>query len=380
MKSSNNKHLFTGNEAAAEAAILAGCRYYYGYPITPQNELVHHMAIRMPEVGGTFLQVESEIAAINMVYGSAAAGARVMTSSSGPGISLMQEGLSYLAGSELPCVIVNVQRGGPGLGDISPSQADYFQAVKGGGHGDYRLVVLAPASVQEIADLIYDAFDIADRYRNPVMVLADAQLGQMVEPVEFKKTPKTYQSVKKWALTGAEGRARNVIKSFYPVKGELEAFNIRLQRKYRTIQQQEVRYEAVNMQGAEIILVAYGTCARICKEAIRRAGKAGLNIGLLRPITLWPFPQEPLRRLAKKVKAFCVVEMSAGQMLEDVKLAVLGHCPVHFYGRMGGGVPSSKEVLKKVLSILTPEGSIPELEMEDIPPGLGKGLYFSTIP
>lgn len=380
MKSLNDKkHLLTGNEAAAEAAILAGCRHYYGYPITPQNELINHMAVRMPQVGGTFLQAESEIAAIYMAYGSAAAGARVMTSSSGPGISLMQEGLSYLAGSELPCVIVNVQRGGPGLGDISPSQGDYFQAVKGGGHGDYHTIVLAPASVQEIADLVYDAFDLADRYRNPVMLLGDAQLGQMMEPVEFRKTPRTHQTVKRWALSGAEGRARNIIKSFYPVKGELEAFNIRLQRKYRTIEQEEGRYEEVNTQGAEIILVAYGTCARICKEAIRRASGTGLQIGLLRPITLWPFPREPLRRLAKKAKAFCVVEMSAGQMVEDVRLSVLDRCPIHFYGRMGGGIPSSKEVLKKVLNILAPAGTL-ELEIQEIPSELGKGLYFSTIP
>ncbi len=380
MKSLNDKkQLLTGNEAAAESAILAGCRHYYGYPITPQNELINHMAVRMPQVGGTFLQAESEIAAIYMAYGSAAAGARVMTSSSSPGISLMQEGLSYLAGSELPCVIVNMQRGGPGLGDISPSQADYFQAVKGGGHGDYHTIVLAPSSVQEIADLTYDAFDLADRYRNPVMILGDAQLGQMMEPVDFKKTPGTHQTVKKWALTGAEGRPRNIIKSFYPVKGELEAFNIRLQKKYRAIERAEVRYEEVNTQGAEVVLVAYGTCARICKEAIRRASGTGLHIGLLRPITLWPFPKEPLRRLVKKARAFCVVEMSAGQMLEDVKLAVLGRRPVHFYGRMGGGVPSSREVLKKVLNILAPESAL-GLETPEVPSELGKGMYFSTIP
>ncbi|MBI2560781.1 MAG: 3-methyl-2-oxobutanoate dehydrogenase subunit VorB, partial [Planctomycetes bacterium] len=260
------KQLLTGNEAAAEAAILAGCRYYYGYPITPQNELMTHMAIRMPQVGGTFIQAESEIAAINMVYGSAAAGARTMTSSSSPGISLKQEGISYLAGSELPCVIVNVQRGGPGLGDISPSQADYFQAVKGGGHGDYHTIVLAPGSVQEIADLVYDAFDIADKYRNPVMILGDAQIGQMTEPVEFLKPPITNLPAKKWALTGAEGRKRNIIKSFYPVKGQLEAFNAKLQKKYREIERLEVRYEGFNLEGADIVLVAYGTSARICKE------------------------------------------------------------------------------------------------------------------
>ena len=227
----NKKYLLTGNEACAEAAIQAGCRFYYGYPITPQNEILTHMAIRMPQVGGTFIQVESELAAINMVYGSAAAGARTMTSSSGPGISLKQEGISYLAGSELPCVIVNIQRGGPGLGDISPSQADYFQAVKGGGHGDYHTIVLAPGSVQETADLVFDAFDLADCYRNPVMILSDAQLGQMMEPVVFNKKCKPNLYKKDWALTGADGRKRNIIKSFYPVKGELEKFNAKLQKK-----------------------------------------------------------------------------------------------------------------------------------------------------
>lgn len=361
----SNKHLMTGNEAAAEAAIQAGCRYYYGYPITPQNELMNHMAMRMPQVGGTFIQAESEIAAIYMAYGSAAAGARVMTSSSSPGISLKQEGISYLAGSELPCVIVNVQRGGPGLGDISPSQADYFQAVKGGGHGDYHTLVLAPSSVQELADLVYDAFDLADRYRNPVMVLGDAQLGQMVEPVEFSRPPRTYFPKKKWAITGAEGRPRNIIKSFYPVKGELEEFNLYLQRKYQKIEEKEVRYEEINTYYSEIVLVAYGTCARICKEVIRKASPLGYRIGLLRPISLWPFPKEALRNLSERVKAFLVIEMSAGQMVEDVRLSVLGRCPVHFYGRTGGGVPSSKAVLEKVLEII-PTVSAGPLEMAEM--------------
>ncbi|HHT9125099.1 MAG TPA: 3-methyl-2-oxobutanoate dehydrogenase subunit VorB [Candidatus Brocadiia bacterium] len=354
------KQLLTGNEAAAEAAILAGCRYYYGYPITPQNELMTHMAIRMPQVGGTFIQAESEIAAINMVYGSAAAGARTMTSSSSPGISLKQEGISYLAGSELPCVIVNVQRGGPGLGDISPSQADYFQAVKGGGHGDYHTIVLAPGSVQEIADLVYDAFDIADKYRNPVMILGDAQIGQMTEPVEFLKPTITNLPAKKWALTGAEGRKRNIIKSFYPVKGELEAFNAKLQKKYREIERLEVRYEGFNLEGADIVLVAYGTSARICKEVVKNSIKsdpegkfgAGMRVGLIRPITLWPFPKGIIRKTSEKVSAILTVEMSAGQMVEDVRLAVEGRCPVYFYGRTGGGVPTSKEITEKLSLIL----------------------------
>ena len=347
MKSSlHNKQLMTGNEAAAEAAVQAGCRFYYGYPITPQNEIINHMAMRMPQVGGTFIQAESEIAAINMLHGSAAAGARVMTSSSGPGISLKQEGISYLAGSELPGVIVNVQRGGPGLGDISPSQADYFQAVKGGGHGDYRMIVLAPSSVQEIADLVYDAFDLADKYRNPVMILGDAQLGQMMEPADW--------------------RPKNVIKSFYPVKGELEKFNRRLQKKYRKIEETEVRYEEINTKDADLVLVAYGTCARISREVMNKAYKIGYRIGLLRPITLWPFPKDALRRLSQRVRTFMVVEMSAGQMVEDVKLSILGRCPVHFYGRMGGGVPSTNEIINNILEVLPKINAADSVEMIEI--------------
>ncbi|MFQ5862778.1 MAG: 3-methyl-2-oxobutanoate dehydrogenase subunit VorB [Candidatus Brocadiales bacterium] len=356
----------TGNEAAAEAAIQAGCRFYYGYPITPQNEIINYMAMRMPQVGGTFIQAESEVAAVNMLYGSAAAGARAMTSSSGPGISLKQEGISYLAGSELPCVIVNVQRGGPGLGDISPAQSDYFQAVKGGGHGDYHTIVLAPSSVQEVADLVYDAFDLADKYRNPVMILGDAQLGQMMEPVEFYRSTKTYLPPKKWALTGADGRPKNVIKSFYPVKGELEQFNSQLQRKYRRIEETEVRYEETNTKDAELVLVAYGTCARISREVIKKTSQMGYRIGLLRPITLWPFPKDALKRLSQKVKAFMVIEMSAGQMVEDVKLSILGRRPVHFYGRTGGGVPSTKEVIKSILDVLSNIKATDSVEMIEI--------------
>ncbi|MFQ5962871.1 MAG: 3-methyl-2-oxobutanoate dehydrogenase subunit VorB [Candidatus Scalinduaceae bacterium] len=347
----NQKQLFTGNEAAAEAAILAGCRFYYGYPITPQNEIVTHMAIRMPQVGGTFIQVESELAAINMVHGSAAAGARTMTSSSSPGISLKQEGISYLAGSELPCIIVNMQRGGPGLGDISPSQADYFQAVKGGGHGDYHTIVLAPSSVQETADLVFDAFDLADCYRNPVMILGDAQLGQMMEPVVFNKKQKPNLPPKTWALTGAKERKRNIIKSFYPVKGELEEFNAKLQKKYSEIKAEEVRYEEINTKEADIVLVAYGTCARICKDVIRKCENLNVKVGLIRPITLWPFPCNILQRISERVHAILTVEMSAGQMVEDVRLSVYGRCPVHFYGRTGGGIPSPKEIFEKILEI-----------------------------
>lgn len=346
------KQLLTGNEAAAEAAIQAGCRYYYGYPITPQNELINYMAVRMPQVGGVFIQAESEIAAISMVHGSAAAGGRAMTSSSSPGISLKQEAISYLAGSELPCVIVNIQRGGPGLGDISASQADYFQAVKGGGHGDYHTIVLSPCSVQEMADLVYDAFDLADKYRTPVLILGDAQIGQLMEPVEFHKKPKVILPPKDWALTGASGRARNIVKSFYPVKGELEEFNAHLQRKYRIIEEQEVRYEAINVHGADIILVAYGTSARICKEVVKKSLQCEFRVGLIRPITLWPFPKQFIRAVSERVQCILAVEMSAGQMVEDVRLAVEGRCPVHFYGRTGGGVPTSLEVMKKIAEVV----------------------------
>ncbi|MCF6158828.1 MAG: 3-methyl-2-oxobutanoate dehydrogenase subunit VorB [wastewater metagenome] len=346
------KQLLTGNEAAAEAAIQAGCRYYYGYPITPQNELINYMAIRMPQVGGTFIQAESEIAAINMVYGSAAAGGRAMTSSSSPGISLKQEAISYLAGSELPCVIVNIQRGGPGLGDISASQADYFQAVKGGGHGDYHLIVLAPSSVQEMADLVYDAFDLADKHRNPVMILGDAQIGQLMEPMEFSKKPREVFPLKDWALTGAEGRKRNVIKSFYPIKGQLEEFNAHLQKKYRTIREHEVRYEAINIHGADIVLVAYGTSARICKEVVKKSHQSEFKVGLIRPITLWPFPEQVIKTMSERVQCILTVEMSAGQMVEDVRLAVEGKCPVHFYGRTGGGVPTSLEIMRKIAEVV----------------------------
>ena len=348
----NKKYLLTGNEACAEAAIQAGCRFYYGYPITPQNEILTHMAIRMPQVGGTCIQVESELAAINMVHGSAAAGARAMTSSSSPGISLKQEGISYLAGSELPCVIVNVQRGGPGLGDISPSQADYFQAVKGGGHGDYHTIVLAPSSVQETADLVFDSFDLADRYRNPVMILGDAQLGQMMESVVFNKKCEPNSFKKEWALTGANGKKRNIIKSFYPVRGELEEFNAKLQEKYNLIKSKEVRYEEINTENADIVIVAYGTCARICKEVLMKDKTPNIKVGLLRPITLWPYPSQIIQKISEKVRAILTVEMSAGQMVEDVRLSVLGRCPVHFYGRTGGGIPSPKEIIRKITEII----------------------------
>jgi len=344
----------TGNEAMAEAAIRAGCRFYFGYPITPQNELTAYMSEHMPQAGGTFIQSESELAAINMVYGASAAGARAMTSSSSPGISLKQEGISYIAGSELPAVIINVQRAGPGLGDISPSQADYFQAVKGGGHGDYRNIVLAPYSVQEASDLVMRAFYLADKYRMPVIILADGQLGQMMEPVAFKETHFDDLPSKDWALTGAKnGRPRNIVKSFFPVKGQLEEYNKRLQAKYKRVQENEVMLEELNTDAAEVILVGYGTAARVCKAVVANQEGLGAKAGLLRPITLWPFPSRRLRELAEMAKAFLVVEMSAGQMVEDVRLSVEGARPVGFFGRMGGGVPTENEIKDEIIKLMS---------------------------
>jgi len=340
--------LFSGNEALAEGALKAGCRCYFGYPITPQSEIPAYMVRRMKEVGGVFLQAESEIAAINMVYGAAAAGARAMTSSSGPGISLKQEGLSYLAGAELPAVIVNVMRGGPGLGNIAPSQSDYFQATRGGGHGDYHLIVLAPNSVQEMLDLAYLAFELADKYRNPVMILADAILGQMMEGVEFKEGNKGVKKKKDWIVGGGKGRKPNIIRSLFLEEGVLEEHNKKLQEKYARIRQLEVKYESIQTDDAELLLVSYGSMARLASEVVTRLRKKGIKAGLLRPITLWPFPCSPIRKLTDRVRFFFVVEMSEGQMLEDVKLAVEGAVPVYFYGRLGGGVPTSLEVMERI--------------------------------
>ena len=348
------KVLMKGNEAIAEAAIQAGCRHYFGYPITPQTEIAAYMASKLPDVGGVFLQAESEISAINMVYGAASAGVRTMTSSSSPGISLKQEGLSYIAGSELPCVVVNVMRGGPGLGGILPSQSDYFQAVKGGGHGDYRMIVLAPFSVQEMYDLTYESFNLADVYRIAVMILADGHLGQVMEPIEINKRTKVELIQKKWAVNGTKcERTHNIITSLFIVGEELEQHNIRLQDKYTTISDAEVRYEMYNCEDAEIIIVAYGSVARIAKEVIRLAGLEGLKVGLLRPISLWPFPSNIIRQLSEEVKAFLVVEMSTGQMLEDVKLAVNGNKEVFFHGRTGGMVPHKEDILKNIRLIIS---------------------------
>jgi len=341
------KVLITGNEALAEAAVRAGCRRYFGYPITPQNEIPEYLARRMPEVGGTFVQAESEIAAINMVYGAAAVGERAMTSSSSPGISLMQEALSFMAASELPAVIVNMQRGGPGLGNISASQADYFQAVKGGGHGDYRLLVYAPANVQEMADLAVQAFDKADEYRNPVMILGDGILGQMMEPVELPEV-RTQQPDKPWALTGAKGRPGRVIRSLFMLPGEdgmLERQNYVLKAKYDLMQKQEVMYEAVQLGDADLVLVAYGTAARIAKTAVNLVRAEGIKAGLLRPITLFPFPDRIIAEAATRAARFLVVEMNLGQMVEDVRLAVNGRAEVSFFGKPGGALISVEDVV-----------------------------------
>jgi 2-oxoglutarate ferredoxin oxidoreductase subunit alpha len=345
------KVLMKGNEALAEAAIRAGCRAFYGYPITPQNEVPNYMARHLPERGGVYLQAESEVAAINMVYGAAGAGVRVMTSSSSPGLSLKMEGISYIAAAELPCVIVNVMRCGPGLGGIHPSQGDYFQAVKGGGHGDYRLLVLAPGSVQEMADLTFEAFDLADKWRNPVMILADGLLGQMMEPVEFgDKEPQVVE--KPWATTGARGRKPNIINTLDIVPESLEKRNYALAEKYGRMGEAETRWQEYKTADADLIVTAYGTSARVARSAVDMARKEGLRVGLIRPISLWPFPQAPFALLADGLRQFLVVEMSMGQMVEDVRLAVNGRGSVHFYNRLGGMVPTPRDVLAEIRKVL----------------------------
>jgi len=345
------KKFVAGNEAIAEAAVQAGCRYYFGYPITPQNEIGEYMSWRLPEVGGCFLQAESEIASIYMVFGAAGAGARVMTSSSGPGISLMQEGISYIAAAELPCVIVNMMRGGPGLGGIQPSQSDYFQATRGGGHGDYHLLVLAPSTAQEAVSLTMLAFDLADKYRNPVMILGDGNIGQMMEPVEFKPTEKPFTAKKDWILDGAKNRSRRIIKTLYLDPVVLEKRNLLIARKLAEAVKNEVRFESYMTEDADVLIAAYGTVARIAKTAIKILREKGLKVGLLRPISLYPFPYQAFTQAASKVKSILVVEMSMGQMLQDVKLAVCDRSRVHFYSRVGGIVPSYDEIVAEVEKI-----------------------------
>jgi pyruvate/2-oxoacid:ferredoxin oxidoreductase alpha subunit len=346
------RQLCKGNVAVVKGAILAGCRAYYGYPITPASEIAEAAALYLPQVGGTFLQAESEVAAINMVYGAAAAGVRVMSASSGPGLSLMQEGISYLAGSELPCVIVDVVRGGPGLGNIAPEQSDYFAMVKGGGHGNYHNIVLAPSSVQEMADLTMLAFDLADRYSNPVVVLTDGFVGQMVEPLDLE-----YREVqppeKPWAVKGTPETRKNLVTSIFLEPDELEEHQRKVEAKYLRAQQQEPRHELYQAEEADVLLVGFGIVSRVLRSAVEMARKEGLRAGLFRPITLWPFPSKALAEAAARVQKVLVVELSNGQMIEDVRLALDGKVPVEFYGRVGGNVPSVEE-LQAVLGARVP--------------------------
>ena len=341
------REIWKGSEAIAEAAIRAGCRGFFGYPITPQNEIPEYMSLKMPESGGVFVQAESELAAINMVYGAAASGMRAMTSSSSPGISLKQEGISYMVGAQLPGVIVNVMRGGPGLGSIQPGQSDYFQATRGGGNGDYHMVVLAPANLQEAVDVMFDAFDIADQYRNPVMVLADGLIGQMMEPIVWREHTPRQLGDKTWAADGRRGEREhnNFITSLHLAADECEARNIILKAKFDEMEKNECRWEEINTEDADVILVAYGTPSRIAQSAAEALRAQGLKVGLLRPITVWPFPYARIRELAEgQCKGFLAVEMSQGQMVDDVRLAVGDKAPVGFYGRSGGVVPTVSEV------------------------------------
>ncbi len=347
------KTLMKGNEALALAAIKGGCTHFFGYPITPQNEIPEFLARELPKAGGVFIQAESEIAAINMVYGASAAGARTMTSSSSPGIALMQEGLSLLAAAELPCVVVNVQRGGPGIGSIQPSQSDYFQMTRGGGNGDYRILSLAPANVQESAEMIQQAFDLADYYRTPVSIVSDGLLGQMMEPVEFEEMPKLDLPAKDWTVVGHGGKRKpNTIRTVTLDPTLLEKATLKRQEKYNRIEENEARYEACDIDTAEIVLTAYGTTSRIVKNSIEILKEEGIKAGMIRPQTLWPFPKQPFLSLQKHCKAVLCVEMSCGQMLNDVLLAVNGKIPVEFYGRTGGVIPSPPEIVEKVKSIM----------------------------
>lgn len=341
--------LMKGNEALAEAAIRAGLHAYFGYPITPQSEILEYLEEQMPKRHGVVLQAESEVASINMIYGAAGAGARVMTSSSSPGVSLMQEGISYIAAAELPCLIVNVNRGGPGLGTIQPSQGDYFQSTKGGGHGDYHLIVLAPSSVQEMADFVFDGFKLAEKYRNPVLILSDGALGQMMEKVELPEEGSLPYVDAPWATTGKPGtRGPNVITSLHMESEHMEKINLQMQAKYKIVKETEVRYEDYLTEDAEIVLVAFGLAARICMTAIDTVREKGIRAGLIRPITLYPFPEKRIAELAEQAACFLTVEMNAGQMIEDVRLSVNGKKDVYFKGRMGGMVPSPEEVVEVI--------------------------------
>ena len=347
------KILMKGNEAFGRAAIQAGCHYFFGYPITPQSELPEYLSRELPKVGGAFVQAESEVAAINMVYGAGGSGTRVMTSSSSPGVALKQEGITYCAGAEVPCVVLNVMRGGPGLGTIQPSQSDYYMATKGGGNGDYRTPVFAPASVQEAVDMIIEAFDVADLYRTPVMVLADGMIGQMMEPVDFDKERKTREIPQKTcATTGTKGQRKpNVINSLYLQSEELEQHNLKLEKKYKAIEENEVQYEMYHTEDAELVFVAYGTVSRIVKTTVDQLREEGYKVGLIRPKTLWPFPKEAFKQIPN-AKNLLVVEMSLGQMIDDVKLASQCKLPVEFYGRSGGMIPSPAAIGQKAKEII----------------------------
>lgn len=347
------KVLMKGNEALAEAAIRAGCHHFFGYPITPQTELAAYMAKRMPKIGGTYLQAESEVAAINMVLGASAAGIRAMTSSSSPGVSLKSEGISYMAGSDLPALIINVQRGGPGLGGIQPSQSDYWQATKAGGHGDYQILVFAPSTVQEMVDLVSDAFDLADQYRMPSMILADGMLGQMMEPVTLPEERDTAPIEKPWAACGHEKkREHNIINSLYLTPDKLEDLVVERYKRYEIVKQKEQRAEEYLTADAEVCVVAYGASARVARSAVNQLREQGKKVGLIRPITLWPFPVDVLKKAAGHVKKMLVVEMSMGQMVDDVKLAVDCKVPVSFFGRTGGMIPTPAEVRAQIEKLL----------------------------
>ncbi len=347
------KVLMKGNEAFGKAAIEAGCHYFFGYPITPQSELPEYLSRELPKVGGAFVQAESEVAAINMVYGAGGTGTRVMTSSSSPGVALKQEGITYCAGAEVPCVVLNIMRGGPGLGTIQPSQSDYYMSTKGGGNGDYRTPVFAPASVQEAVDMIIEAFDVADEYRTPVMVVADGMIGQMMEPVDFEKERKVRNLPEKtWAANGTKGQRKpNVINSLYLQSEELEQHNLRLENKYKSIEENEVQYEMYKTEDAELVFVSYGTVSRIVKTTIDQMREDGYKVGLIRPKTLWPFPNKAFKEIPN-AKNLLVVEMSLGQMIDDVKLACECKLPVDFYGRSGGMIPSPAEIANKAKEII----------------------------
>ena len=347
-----DKILMKGNEAIAAAAIKAGCLHYFGYPITPQTEIAAYMAKVMPKIGGTFLQAESEIAAINMVYGVASAGKRVMTSSSSPGVSLKGEGISYLAGSDLPALVVNVQRGGPGLGGIQPSQSDYFQSTRGGGHGDYHMIVLAPASVQEMAELTVKGFELADQYRVTAMVLADGTMGQMMEPVSIEDLEVKPAPEKPWATTGTKlEREHNIVNSLSLVPEELEELNFKRYDRYKVIEENETMYEEYKVEDADIVIAAFGIAARVSKNAVDEARKLGIKVGLIRPITLWPFPKAPFKKAAQHAKAFISVELNMGQMIEDVQLAIESKCPVSLCNRAGGMIPDPEQVLNAIKEV-----------------------------